>query len=729
MLDVQELFRRFKRYLVAPLLIAQVSIPAFTKAANEVSLSPEEDAVSAPAHLSSEERLAREELAVLRSYAMKEGATSKQAPLPVDFSEFKGRTYAESVILQVVKTNPKAALTQLRSIGKEPYYERICAALFQEDILLPLTNESPSLGFKVATSYLEKSPLAEKILRKVAKEDPFTILSDYKKISERPYAEELLREAQKSIPDLFVLFKKSYFKEPFGWDVFKQSVADAPAEFYRSLSDNVESGLSPEQKKETRKIAKNSLRQKILGGDRDMALQLALYINEGHDLPDAERFGVVSDFSAKELYNLISLGREEVYTSTYLGLVTRFLGRVKTEGTSINEIALSEDSGEKLPVFIEAAATYGRVGDLFNSLEDKKERERLLRAVFDAAEKTAETPQTKDDAPLSKTAPIRMATSLALIMQKLDSPPLLARFQDELLKRYDASFGVSRDMFGFVAAALCREGKNIGEEPFAKRQIKKLYPIDPLKRLKDEDLFVSGKCYERMIFHDGEDDDKDAKASFAHFVGFCKSKQMANAGWRVEDRDGFVVVSSSPAKNGTRQIVIVANKPERQKEGQQAVSKFLEDKKVSVVIHRGHSTYVGNSLPFFTEDNKIVFLGSCGGAFRSEEIGNALKEAQIVATRGVGSMLVNDPLLFIMNRNILETGEADWDKIWEQAKKSIPNDKFGDYISPHDNLGVSFVRSFGSLSSIDAVVAGERAHGNLFARVADGAQGQGLPTP
>ena len=89
-------------------------------------------------------------------------------------------------------------------------------------------------------------------------------------------------------------------------------------------------------------------------------------------------------------------------------------------------------------------------------------------------------------------------------------------------------------------------------------------------------------------------------------------------------------------------------------------------------------------------------LGSCRGTQVLADIVDAAPQAQIVATRGIGTKEVNDPFLKTMNRHLLRSaGRLDWPALWKDLRAALgDNERFRDYVSPPDNAAANFLARY-----------------------------------
>jgi hypothetical protein len=149
-------------------------------------------------------------------------------------------------------------------------------------------------------------------------------------------------------------------------------------------------------------------------------------------------------------------------------------------------------------------------------------------------------------------------------------------------------------------------------------------------------------------------------------------------------------------------VKIIANYPESEETGgHEDMIMYCDTSKQSpqIIVHRGHSYYAMKTIDKVNSKTKIVFLGSCGGYNNLNEILDRSPDVQIIATKQIGTMFVNNPLLLQMANNINSRKDIDWIKFWVQLDKSIKSspsayDRFADYIPPYKNLGAIFIQAY-----------------------------------
>ena len=117
---------------------------------------------------------------------------------------------------------------------------------------------------------------------------------------------------------------------------------------------------------------------------------------------------------------------------------------------------------------------------------------------------------------------------------------------------------------------------------------------------------------------------------------------------------------------------------------------------VTSFIHRGHSYHLFQSLKKMTASSQFVFLGSCGGYNQVLKLFELNPDVNIIATRSVGSKLINDPLLDKINIDIVNNKDIKWDVLWQEFdlkfQSKLTKDLFSSYTPPNKYIGIKFIR-------------------------------------
>lgn len=389
-------------------------------------------------------------------------------------------------------------------------------------------------------------------------------------------------------------------------------------------------------------------------------------INRLHDKPDAERFKVLAPLSASELYYLPVMGEEEIYTSSYLGVYKRIWEKMKEPKADTLLMDVRFDHFKK---FIKMAAGYNTLDDFLKRM-DKANAEILMRAFVNGLDRAADLEDAVD-----------VADSYASIRDKELNRLILDQVQENLA---EAKTFTGKRIYNILNTLFLSMDSTKKVDVYAELGIPPVY-IMANKSLQD----TSGRIVMQQFFYG----DKDGKTVFNSFL-----RHFGGGSWKITQTPQWVSVSST---KGTP-VTIYANKPLDEEENldakaQTALADYLSENNLNptVVIHRGHSYYTSSTLKQLVPSAKVVFLGSCGGFHSLDDVLKTCPTAHIIASKQVGSGLINQPLLDGMAETLREGKDLNWPQFWAQmAVKFAKNELFDDYVPPHRNLGAIFIMAY-----------------------------------
>ena len=153
-------------------------------------------------------------------------------------------------------------------------------------------------------------------------------------------------------------------------------------------------------------------------------------------------------------------------------------------------------------------------------------------------------------------------------------------------------------------------------------------------------------------------------------------------------------------------VNIYANLPlsdddEKDIAAQEALAKYLKLQSISpsILIHRGHSYHLPNTLNYLNPSVKLAILGSCGGYKNMKKIMELNSQVHIIASKQIGSMAVNDPLLRHLNDDLAAGKNIDWVSFWDELNEKFKNDTitskfFEEYMPPYKNVSSYVIRLY-----------------------------------
>lgn len=423
------------------------------------------------------------------------------------------------------------------------------------------------------------------------------------------------------------------------------------------------------------RLKTNTLTKKIL--DRESKLQALEYVrtmNELHDSPDLLRFKCIENLTPNEMYFLMVLCSDEIYTSTFVGTFNRMLLKMAPQR---GDAFLQQLNKDKFRTFIRMCAGYNKL-DEFLATIDLANRNVLMASFVNNIDKGNETD-------------LEDAVDIADSFGSINDPDLLEYLRGQVLENYERTYR-ENDRRGltiyFLLHTLCSTVINPDYNNEELQNQLKVPPITyvPYQRLTDS----TGTIVEQVFFYG----DEDGKTSFASFQGIFKADE-----WKTEKNDKWIQISSIKGKP----ITIYANLPLEEpmdEDAQKSLCAYLDkgNIKPSIIVHRGHSYHLPTTLSHISMANRIIILGSCGGYHNLSTILGQSEDAHIISSKQTGSMQVNDPILRDIQQLLINGKDINWLSLWDglSAEMNTPKlqDLFNDYVPPHKNMGALFLKAF-----------------------------------
>lgn len=414
---------------------------------------------------------------------------------------------------------------------------------------------------------------------------------------------------------------------------------------------------------------RNAIREKAL-------LFYVNKINELHGAADAVRFASVKGLRIEDLYYIITSCEEELYTSSYLGLYRRLMEHYRVhEADSMFRLVRYDN----FRVFMRMAATYNTLADFLSCMPQddaanllkrfitgiESERETGLEKAMDIADSFAGLGALKG---LSEAVEYELRSNL----ERCRKGQLFfgIRLYRILLQVYDLvqQKGPSNNLWNYLGNHEKLERKSL--------------------------LNKKGEIIEQVLFYG----DEDGVASFNSFVALFKDAKR----WVISANDLWITVRSlSP-----QPIVIYANRPLDTKTGmdlqaQDSLSSFFQRQSLEpvIVVHRGHSYHLTNTLRRIQPSTRLAILGSCGGYNSIVKVADISPVAQIIVSKKIGSKYINDPMIDVINNTLLNNNDLVWTNIWEELRIRFSRDKmaltlFDEYIPPTKNVSLFVLKLF-----------------------------------
>jgi len=405
-------------------------------------------------------------------------------------------------------------------------------------------------------------------------------------------------------------------------------------------------------------------------------------INALHTVENpAIRFKILDPLTPAELYYLIVLSEDEIYTSSYLGVYERIFQRM---ANPFGDSLIMQVHGDYFRKFIKMAAAYNKL-DHFLGTMDKQNAGTIMKSFIIHLEKANE-----EEA-------VDVADSYSSIFEK--NRPLARFILGEVKANYEKNI-TAGDKKGIIIYSLLQtlfESADTTNKTdlSARLGIPPVYTVD-YNALADD----SGRVIQQVFFYG--DQDKDGQNSFLNFMAMFRPRPGVKPEWKITENPQWVTITSVRGKP----VMIFANKPllgddDPDDKAQKALAAYLESRhlKPSIVIHRGHSYHVKYTIYQMPATARIVVLGSCGGYNNLSEVLKINEDAHIISSKQVGTKTVNEPILQAINNTLLAGRDIEWLPMWRELSTHFQNDpaakeKFDDYIPPYKNLGAIFIKAY-----------------------------------
>jgi hypothetical protein len=397
-------------------------------------------------------------------------------------------------------------------------------------------------------------------------------------------------------------------------------------------------------------------------------------INFLHESPDVVRFRAIEPLNAQELYYMMVLGENDIYTSSYKYSFDRMIQKMgpSPHGDSL----LLSVNFDRFKKFIKMAAGYNRLDAFLNTMPENSEK--LMQAFVSKLETTG----TLEDA-------VDVADSYGSITNPEVQQSMLKNVEWNEQRCIKENNEKGRRIYGLLKTIFLSADPKNGVDLSKEIGIPPIYTMD-YNYLADD----SGRIIEQVFFYG----DKDGKESYASYLTSFPRNE-----WSITHKKEWIEIKSIKGKP----IWIFANLPldnetDKDADAQEHLVEYLDQKgwKPSVVIHRGHSYHLPYTIQQLSENAKIIMLGSCGGYQNLKTILNYSPEAHIISTKQTGTKNVNKEIIESLDNTLREGNNIDWRQMWSglqttfNTRSKDVRETFDDYIPPQKNLGALFIKAY-----------------------------------
>ena len=398
-------------------------------------------------------------------------------------------------------------------------------------------------------------------------------------------------------------------------------------------------------------------------------------INDLHEVSNpAIRFKALAPLDPQDIYYMLVLSENEIYTSSYKNAFDLMLNRMgaKPHGDSL----LMSVNFDHFKKFIKMAAGYNKLDTFLRTM--KTSSEILMKAFVTKLEGSSTLEDAVDvaDSYGSIRNPVLLRSMLTYVTENEQRCAQNNNPRGQKIYNLLKMIFLSGDSTNHIDLS-----KEIGIPP--------VYTVD-YNTLADS----SGKIIQQVFFYG----DKDGKESFASYM-----QSFPKPDWKVTQNKQWVEIRSMKGKP----IIIFANLPldnetDKDAEAQTALIDYLDttNQRPTIVIHRGHSYHLKYTIEQMPESAKIIMLGSCGGYNNLKQILDYAPDAHIISTKQIGARDVNKPIIEAINNTLRAGKNIDWREMWNNLEIVFTKagrdkkDLFDDYIPPHKNLGALFIKAY-----------------------------------
>jgi hypothetical protein len=399
-------------------------------------------------------------------------------------------------------------------------------------------------------------------------------------------------------------------------------------------------------------------------------------INDLHEKPEAIRMKAVEPLSSVDLYYMMVLGEQDIYTSSYKHSFTRMLQRLgkapKTD--SLLEVVYYD----YFKRFIKMAANYNRL-DTFLKLMPTAKSEQLMHRFVDNLDKTKDLEDAVD-----------VADSYSSITNKKLQQTILQYVKDNETEAINTSNARGKTIYNLLKTIFLSADSTNKINLTTEYGIPNIYTVEN-KQVADD----SNRVVQQVFFYG----DEDGKAFFPKFVNSFDTKL-----WQINPKKEWVEIKSLIGQK----VWIYVNRPldsdkNLDDSAQAHLNTYLAQQGITpaVVVHRGHSYWLPGTLKRMPDDVKVIVLGSCGGYKNLTTILKYSPNAHIISTKEIGVGDINRPILNYLNQNFQAGTILDWRTMWSSLTKLFSKDpskavreSWENYIPPYKNLGAIFIKAY-----------------------------------
>ncbi len=609
------------------------------------------------------------------------------APLLVDHFEHVWKANMESVsMLPYIQEMPY----EIGAVLVEIFNKNIDYASAKKLIFLKYCNLHPDKILSIIRPYVNE-PFADSLVVVACKNDPeqlydyaYSTRSPEGKLIQQntdPMVRAIVKFSKMDNALLYYPFLDNILHNKIAIDSIKKIIGDGEGRMdsvgYFKLLVKTEKGyfyrLGVLKDTPTAMFGANGLRKML----QKKAIQHFITpINNLHEQNNLNiRMRALDPLSAEELYYVMVMGENDIYTSSYKHSFARLLQRMgsKPRGDSLL-LRVNMDYFKK---FIKMAANFNQL-DTFLRTMPANNATTLMKAFV---------------ANLDQASNLEDAVDVADSYSSIKNPVLLQNILKNVTLNEQKSINQNNSkgkiIYGLLKTIFLSANDN-NIDLTNEIGIPSIYSVDYKYLADDKERVV------QQVFFYG---DEDGKTHFPQFVNSFSRKE-----WNISTQKEWVEIKSLTGKK----VSIFANLPldnDRNLDdtAQLHLAKYLSKNGMqpTIVVHRGHSYWLPRTIERMAKDAKIIVLGSCGGYQNLSQIIKSCPDAHIISTKEIGKGDINRPILNYLNQTIASGKTLVWKDMWASLTRLFHSDgnksmaeSWDDYVPPYKNLGAIFIKAY-----------------------------------
>jgi hypothetical protein len=399
-------------------------------------------------------------------------------------------------------------------------------------------------------------------------------------------------------------------------------------------------------------------------------------INNLHEQSNLNvRMKAIDSLNAIDIYFMVVMGENDIYTSSFKHSFNRMLQRMGT--TPRCDSLLLSVKFDHFKKFIKIIANFNRL-DTFLKCMPKQSSSSLMKAFVSNLDKSGSLEDATD-----------VADSYSSINNNALRKTILENIEDNEIECIN-----DNNENGALIYYLL---KNIflSEDSSNHINLTEIADIPSIYEIKKSELQDDSARIVQQVFFYG---DEDGKAFFPPFLNSFPSKD-----WKIVRKKEWVEIKSIKGN-----VSVFANLPldydaNLDDSAQVHLNQYLEENEIypNIVIHRGHSYWLPGTIARMPLNAKIVLLGSCGGYKNLNKILETSPDAHIISTKEIGAGDINRPIMNYLNQSFINNDKIVWKDMWRSLSTTFNQDKnkairesWESYIPPYKNLGAIFIKAY-----------------------------------